>query len=320
MSEPLVVVKDLVKTFDSSKGLLSPKKYVHAVTDVSFTINPKETFALVGESGCGKSTTGRLVMRLLHPDSGQVFFDGTDITDYTVNQMRPLRSDMQMVFQDPYGSLNPRIKIEDLIAEPLKIHTKLSAEERRKAVHELLEVVGLRPEHADRYPHEFSGGQRQRIGIARALSVRPKLIVADEPVSALDVSIQAQVLNLLKELQQKYELTYLFISHNLSVVEMIADKIGVMYMGKLVESAPKEELYSNPLHPYTKALLSAVPIPDPTHKHNRIILKGDLPSPVNPPSGCMFHTRCPNCTEQCKAEKPVLREVSKDHFVACPYV
>ncbi|NLG93374.1 MAG: dipeptide ABC transporter ATP-binding protein [Clostridiales bacterium] len=320
MSEPLVVVKDLVKTFVSSKGLLSPKKYVHAVTDVSFTIHPKETFALVGESGCGKSTTGRLVTRLLHPDAGQVIFDGTDITNYTVNQMRPLRSNMQMVFQDPYGSLNPRIKIEDLVAEPLKIHTNLSAEERRKVVYELLEVVGLRAEHANRYPHEFSGGQRQRIGIARALSVRPKLIVADEPVSALDVSIQAQVLNLLKELQQKYELTYLFISHDLSVVEMIADKIGVMYLGKLVESAPKEELYSNPLHPYTKALLSAVPIPDPTHKRNRIILKGDLPSPVNPPSGCMFHTRCPNCTEQCKVEKPALREVSKDHFVACPYV
>ncbi|QEY35559.1 dipeptide ABC transporter ATP-binding protein [Caproiciproducens galactitolivorans] len=320
MSEPLVVVKDLVKTFVSSKGLLSPKRYVHAVTDVSFTIHPKETFALVGESGCGKSTTGRLVTRLLHPDAGQVIFDGTDITNYTVNQMRPLRSNMQMVFQDPYGSLNPRIKIEDLVAEPLKIHTNLSAEERRKVVYELLEVVGLRTEHADRYPHEFSGGQRQRIGIARALSVRPKLIVADEPVSALDVSIQAQVLNLLKELQQKYELTYLFISHDLSVVEMIADKIGVMYLGKLVESAPKEELYSNPLHPYTKALLSAVPIPDPTHKRNRIILKGDLPSPVYPPSGCMFHTRCPNCTEQCKVEKPALREVSKDHFVACPYV
>ncbi len=319
MSEPLVVVKDLVKTFVSSKGLLSPKKYVHAVTDVSFTINPKETFALVGESGCGKSTTGRLVTRLLCPDSGQVLFDGTDITNYNENKMRPLRSNMQMIFQDPYGSLNPRIKIEDLVAEPLKIHTKLDAEERRKIVYELLEVVGLRPEHADRYPHEFSGGQRQRIGIARALSVRPKLIVADEPVSALDVSIQAQVLNLLKELQQKYELTYLFISHDLSVVEMIADKIGVMYLGKLVESAPKEELYTNPLHPYTKALLSAVPVPDPTRKRNRIILKGDLPSPVNPPSGCLFHTRCPDCTENCKVEKPVLREVSKDHFVACPY-
>ncbi|WP_312692222.1 ABC transporter ATP-binding protein [Caproiciproducens sp.] len=319
MSEPLVVVKDMVKTFVSSKGLLSPKKYVHAVTDVSFTINPKETFALVGESGCGKSTTGRLVTRLLRPDSGQVLFDGTDITNYNENQMRPLRSNMQMIFQDPYGSLNPRIKIEDLVAEPLKIHTKLNTEERRKIVYELLEVVGLRPEHADRYPHEFSGGQRQRIGIARALSVHPKLIVADEPVSALDVSIQAQVLNLLKELQQKYELTYLFISHDLSVVEMIADKIGVMYLGKLVESAPKEELYSNPLHPYTKALLSAVPVPDPTRKRNRIILKGDLPSPVNPPSGCLFHTRCPGCTENCKVEKPVLREVSKDHFVACPY-
>lgn len=319
MSEPLVQVQDLVKTFMSSKGLLTKPKYVHAVTDVTFSINPQETFALVGESGCGKSTTGRLVTRLLKPDSGKVIFDGKDITGFSEQQMRAVRSNMQMIFQDPYGSLNPRIKIGDLVAEPLCIHTNLSAAERRKIVYELLEVVGLHPEHANRYPHEFSGGQRQRIGIARALSVHPKLIVADEPVSALDVSIQAQVLNLLKELQKKYELTYLFISHDLSVVEMISDKIGVMYLGKLMESAPKEELFQNPMHPYTKALLSAVPIPDPARQRSRIILKGDLPSPVNPPSGCMFHTRCPYCTEQCRAKVPELRKLADGHFVACHY-
>lgn len=319
MSEPLVEVQNLVKTFVSSKGLLSKPKYVHAVTDVSFSIHPQETFALVGESGCGKSTTGRLVTRLLRPDSGKVLFDGNDITNYSEKQMRAVRSNVQMIFQDPYGSLNPRIKVEDLVAEPLSIHTKLSTAEKRKIVYELLEVVGLRPEHANRYPHEFSGGQRQRIGIARALTVHPKLIVADEPVSALDVSIQAQVLNLLKELQKKYDLTYLFISHDLSVVEMIADKIGVMYLGKLVESAPKEKLFLNPVHPYTRALLSAVPIPDPTHERNRVILKGDLPSPVTPPSGCLFHTRCPYCTEQCKEKVPELRNLAENHFVACHY-
>lgn len=320
MSESLVEVRKLVKTFASSGGLMSKAKHVHAVTDVSFSVNPRETFALVGESGCGKSTTGRLVTRLLEPDLGQVLFDGADITNYTEKQMRPVRSNMQMIFQDPYGSLNPRIKVEDLIGEPLSIHTKLSTAEKRKIIYDLLEVVGLHPEHANRYPHEFSGGQRQRIGIARALTVHPKLIVADEPVSALDVSIQAQVLNLLKELQRKYELTYIFISHDLSVVEMIADKIGVMYLGKIMESAPKEELYSKPLHPYTQALLSAVPVPDPKHVRNRIILKGDLPSPVNPPSGCLFHTRCPYCAEKCKTDKPDLREIVEEHFVACHYV
>ena len=320
MSEPLVQVQHLVKTFFSSKGMFSKPKYVHAVTDVSFSIYPKETFALVGESGCGKSTTGRLILRLLHPDSGHIIFDGKDITDVTEQQMRPIRSNMQMIFQDPYGSLDPRKKVENLIEEPMRIHTSMNAEERRNKVAELLDVVGLRPEQADRYPHEFSGGQRQRIGIARALAVHPKLIIADEPVSALDVSIQAQVLNLLKELQEKYDLTYLFISHDLSVVEMISDTIGVMYLGKLVEMASTEELFRNPLHPYTRALLSAVPIPDPTRKQNRMILKGDLPSPINPPSGCLFHTRCPNCTERCKQEEPEFREISDGHFVACPYV
>lgn len=320
MSEPLVKVHDLTKTFISTKGMFAQPKYVHAVTKVSFSIRPKETFALVGESGCGKSTTGRLIMRLLQPDGGTVLFDGKDITHNTDRQMRSVRNQMQMIFQDPNGSLDPRMKIGDLIAEPLRIHTSMSAAERQKTVDELLEVVGLHPEQAFRYPHEFSGGQRQRIGIARALSVHPKLIVADEPVSALDVSIQAQVLNLLKDLQKKYELTYLFISHNLSVVEMIADTIGVMYLGKLVELAPKEELFQNPMHPYTKALLSAVPIPDPTRQHDRIILGGDLPSPVNPPSGCQFHTRCPICAEACGREEPEFRRVSDGHFVACPYV
>ena len=233
--------------------------------------------------------------------------------------MRPLRSDIQMVFQDPYGSLNPRMKVQDLIGEPLLIHTNMTAGERLKKVHELLGVVGLSPSHGERYPHEFSGGQRQRIGIARALTVQPKLIIADEPVSALDVSIQAQVLNLLQNLQKEYNLTYLFISHDLSVVEMISDRIGVMYLGTIVETAPKKELYANPRHPYTRALLSAVPIPDPDKKSKRIILQGDLPSPSNPPSGCLFHTRCPYCTEKCKTERPQPVEIAPGHVVKCHY-
>ncbi|MDO5422262.1 MAG: dipeptide ABC transporter ATP-binding protein [Eubacteriales bacterium] len=319
MSKPLVSVKHAVKTFQVNKGMFSEKKYVHAVNDVSFDIQAGETFSLVGESGCGKSTTGRLINHILVPDSGEVWFDGTDISKYNEKQMRPLRKDIQMIFQDPYGALNPRIKIQDQIAEPLLIHTNMSAGERLKKVHELLGVVGLNPMHGERYPHEFSGGQLQRVGIARALTVNPKLIIADEPVSALDVSIQAQVLNLMQDLQEEYNLTYLFISHDLSVVEMISDRIGVMYLGTIVETAPKAELYQNPRHPYTQALLSAVPIPDPTHEKNRITLKGDLPSPVNPPKGCLFHTRCPHCTDKCKAERPEFRTVGKDHVVKCHY-
>lgn len=271
----------------------------------------------MGESGCGKSTTGRLVTRLLEPNDGEVWFKGQNISHISDNQMRPIRKDIQMVFQDPYASLNPRMKVKDLVAEPLLIHTKLSSKERDKLACELLETVGLNSIHAERYAFEFSGGQRQRIGIARALSVRPSLIVADEPVSALDVSIQSQVLNLLQDLQEEYGLTYLFISHDLSVVEHISDRIGVMYLGSLVETADKDTLYDRPMHPYTQALLSSVPVPDPTLKKERIILKGDLPSPVNPPSGCRFHTRCPSCMEICKQHVPIFREVEPGHEVAC---
>ena len=317
MSKTLVSVKHAVKTFQANKGMFSGKKYVHAVNDVSFDIHEGETFSLVGESGCGKSTTGRLVNHILVPDSGEVWFDGKDISKYTEKEMRPLRKDIQMIFQDPYGALNPRIKIQDQIGEPLLIHTNMSAGERLKKVHELLGIVGMNPMHGERYPHEFSGGQLQRVGIARALTVNPKLIIADEPVSALDVSIQAQVLNLMQDLQEQYKLTYLFISHDLSVVEMISDRIGVMYLGTIVETAPKADLYAHPEHPYTQALLSAVPIADPTREKKRIILKGDLPSPVNPPKGCLFHTRCPYCTEKCKTERPEFKEISKGHFVKC---
>ena len=319
MSEPLVSVKNIKKTFAANKGMFGKKKFVHAVNDVSFDIMPGETFSLVGESGCGKSTTGKLIDHLLIPDSGEIWFEGKEISKISQNEMRPLRSDIQMVFQDPYGSLNPRMKVQDLIGEPLLIHTNMSAGERLKKVQELLQVVGLSPAHGERYPHEFSGGQRQRIGIARALTVQPKLIIADEPVSALDVSIQAQVLNLLQQLQEEFNLTYLFISHDLSVVEMISDRIGVMYLGTIVETAPKEELYANPRHPYTRALLSAVPIPDPEKEKDRIILKGDLPSPSNPPSGCLFHTRCAHCTEKCRTEKPEPKIVGDRHVVKCHY-
>lgn len=319
MSEHLLEVKDIVKTFSSTKGMFQKKKVVHAVNDVSFEIKKGETFSLVGESGCGKSTTGRLIDHLLTPDSGEIWFEGTEISKLSENGMRPFRSDIQMIFQDPYGSLNPRMRVQDLIGEPLLIHTKMSKGERLKKVQELLEVVGLSAAHGERYPHEFSGGQRQRIGIARALTVQPKLIIADEPVSALDVSIQAQVLNLLQKLQKDFDLTYLFISHDLSVVEMISDRIGVMYLGTIVETAPKEELYGNPRHPYTNALLSAVPIPDPEAKRERVALKGDLPSTTNLPKGCLFSTRCPYATDQCRTKRPKAVTVGKDHIVKCHY-
>ncbi|MDD5939627.1 MAG: dipeptide ABC transporter ATP-binding protein [Lachnospiraceae bacterium] len=317
MSNTLMSVQDIVKTFAVNRGLFSKKKFVHAVNHVSFDIREGETFSLVGESGCGKSTTARLLNHLITPDSGHILFEGKDIAGIGESEMRPLRSDIQMIFQDPYGSLDPRMKIQDLIGEPLLIHTDLSAGERLKKVQELLKVVGLTPEHGERYPHEFSGGQRQRVGIARALSVNPKMIIADEPVSALDVSIQAQVLNLMQDLQEKFHLTYLFISHDLSVVEMISDRIGVMYLGTIVESAPKKEIFLHPLHPYTKALLSAVPIADPDRHNERIALKGELPSPVHPPKGCLFHTRCPYCTDRCREEMPQLKEAAPGHFCRC---
>ena len=317
MSEPLLSVKNMKKTFQANGGMFSKKKFVHAVNDVSFDIYPGETFSLVGESGCGKSTTGKLIDHLITPDSGEIWFEGKEISRLSEKEMRPLRSDIQMVFQDPYGSLNPRMKVQDLIGEPLLIHTNMSAGERLKKVHELLGTVGLSPSHGERYPHEFSGGQRQRIGIARALTVQPKLIIADEPVSALDVSIQAQVLNLLQQLQKDFNLTYLFISHDLSVVEYISDTVGVMYLGNLVEYGTTEDIFRNPLHPYTEALFSAIPIPDPEAKMNRIVLEGSIPSPANPPEGCKFHTRCAHCMERCKHEAPVQKEVEPGHYVVC---
>jgi oligopeptide transport system ATP-binding protein len=317
MEAPLVEVRNLKKYFPKNKGLFGGKKtYVKAVDDVSFTINEGETLGLVGESGCGKSTTGRMLMRLLDPTEGQILFGGNDISGLNDNQIRDMRKEFQMVFQDPYASLNPRMKVSDIIAEPLIVHG-YPKEKREERVQHLLEVVGLNAFHANRFPHEFSGGQRQRIGIARALAVNPKLIVADEPVSALDVSIQSQILNLLKDLQEEFNLTYLFIAHDLSVVEHISDRVGVMYLGKIVELAAKENLYQEPLHPYTKALLSAVPVPNPRIKRDRIILTGDIPSPSNPPSGCTFHTRCPFAMEECKKVIPQLKEISNGHYVSC---
>lgn len=316
--EKILSLKNVSKTFPVGKTLLGkPDKFVHAVNNVSFDVYKGETFSIVGESGCGKSTTGRLINHLLTPDSGVVEFMGKDISKISQDEMRPLRKDMQMIFQDPAGSLNPRMRVEDLVAEPLLIHTNMSKEERMKAVHELLGIVGMSEKHAKRYPHEFSGGQKQRIGIARALTVKPKLIIADEPISALDVSIQAQVLNLLHNLQEKFDLTYVFISHDLSVVEMISDRIAVMYLGFVVETAPKELLYKTPMHPYTEALLSAVPIPDPTHEPNRIILEGDIPSTINLPKGCPFAARCKKCMPECLEQRPVTKEVEPEHFVAC---
>lgn len=319
MNQTLLEVQNVKKYFPIPSKLFSRKKeFVKAVDGVSFTVNKGETLSIVGESGCGKSTTGRMIMKLLDITEGKVIFEGQDITNMTDDQIRPLRKEFQMVFQDPYASLNPRLTIKEILEEPLIVHN-FNKGNRNQRVTELLEVVGLNKYHADRYPHEFSGGQRQRIGIARALAVNPKLIIADEPVSALDVSIQSQVLNLMKDLQEEFGLTYVFIAHDLSVVEHISDRVGVMYLGRLVELATRDELFGKPLHPYTKALLSAVPIPDPTVKRERIILKGDIPSPANPPSGCTFHTRCPFAQETCKIQVPEFRELESGHYVACHY-
>lgn len=316
--EKLLEVRNLKKHFPIKGGLLRRTiGHVKAVEDISFTMEYGETLGIVGESGSGKSTLGRTIIRLLDPTEGQIIFQGKDISNLSRKQMRPHRKDIQMVFQDPYASLNPRMTIGQLVEEPLLIHTDLSKKDRLDKVRELLNIVGLNDEAINRYPHEFSGGQRQRIGIARALVVRPKLIIADEPVSALDVSIQSQVINLMMDLQRDFHLSYLFIAHDLSVVKHISDRIGVMYLGKMVEIAPKKELFSSPLHPYTQALLSAVPVPDPKAKRERVILKGDIPSAANPPSGCVFHTRCPKAFDQCSAVKPELKEVAPKHFVAC---
>jgi peptide/nickel transport system ATP-binding protein/oligopeptide transport system ATP-binding protein len=315
----LVVVENLVKYFPVRGGVLQRvQAWVQAVDDVSFTIREGETLGLVGESGCGKTTVGRTMLKLIEPTSGRVRFDGTDLFSLPPRELKDMRRHIQIIFQDPYSSLDPRKTVGESVAEGLRIHGIGTARERHEQVLDILHKVGLEDYHARRYPHEFSGGQRQRIGIARALALKPKFIVADEPVSALDVSIQAQVLNLLRELQSEMGLTYLFIAHNMSVVEHISDRVAVMYLGKIVEIAPTQELFRNPLHPYTRALLSAVPVPDPRRKRERIILTGDVPSPLNPPGGCRFHPRCPEVMQHiCPLREPSLIEHSPGHWVSC---
>jgi oligopeptide transport system ATP-binding protein len=319
----LLEVRDLYKYFPINAGVFSRHVGdVKAVDGVDFSIRSGDTLGLVGESGSGKTTAGRVVLRLLPATKGQVLFEGTDIGELGREEMRKLRKSMQIIFQDPYASLNPRMTVGDIVGEPLRIHDLAKGKEAETRVQELLRLVGLQPYHANRYPHEFSGGQRQRIGIARALAVSPKFIVADEPVSALDVSIQAQVINLLQDLQAQFGLTYLFIAHDLSVVRHISTRVAVMYVGKIVEIADRDDLYENPLHPYTQALLSAIPIPDPAieSRRKRIIISGDIPSPVNPPSGCRFHTRCPIAFDRCKVEVPPLRSYAPNHVAACHWV
>jgi oligopeptide/dipeptide ABC transporter ATP-binding protein len=314
----LLEVRNLKKYFPVRRGVLSRvASHVKAVDDVSFTIEKGETFGLVGESGCGKTTTGRAVLRLVEPDSGEVRFDGIDMLKLGAVELRGLRRDMQIIFQDPYASLNPRMTIRTIVGEPFAIHGIATGSDRDQRVAELLKTVGLEPSVMNRYPHEFSGGQRQRIGIARALALRPKLIVADEPVSALDVSIQSQIINLLADLQSQFSLTYLFISHAIPVIEHISTRIGVMYVGKLVEVGTSTQICVNPKHPYTQALLSAVPVPDPAAKKHRIVLKGDVPTPINPPSGCRFHPRCPIAVDRCKTEEPLLRPIENGRQAAC---
>ncbi len=320
MTPPLLEIDAVVKHFPVHGGLLGREvAAVRAVDGVSFAIRPGETLGLVGESGCGKSTLGRTILRLIEPTRGKIMYDGRDIVTLGAGEMRGLRRQMQIIFQDPYASLNPRMTVGQIVGEAFAIHRLASGRERQDRVRELLMQVGLRPEHVDRYPHEFSGGQRQRIGIARALAVSPKFIVADEPISALDVSIQAQIVNLLRDLQQQLGLTYLFISHDLKVVEYISDRVAVMYLGKVVEIARSKEIYTSPQHPYTRALLSAVPFPDPARRRDRILLEGDVPSPMHPPPGCAFHPRCPLAIDRCKTETPVLEPVkgAADHAVAC---
>lgn len=309
----LLKVRNLKKYFPVENS----DEVVKAVDDVSFNILAGETLGLVGESGCGKSTIGRCILRLIEPTSGEIIFENKNILKLNKEELRLLRRQMQIIFQDPYSSLNPRLSVYSIVSEPLKIHGIGTESERKEIVADLLRKVGLDPAYMDRYPHEFSGGQRQRIGIARAIALKPKLIVCDEPVSALDVSVQAQVINLLQDLQNEFGLTYLFISHGLAIVQHISDRVAVMYLGKIVEIASSKRLYENPLHPYTKALLSAIPIPDPKKRRERIILQGDVPTPINPPSGCRFRNRCPIAVKECAEQVPVLREIEKEHFAAC---
>lgn len=319
MAKNLLEVNNLKKYFPVKAGIFKRTvAHVKAVDDISFAVKEGETLGLVGESGCGKSTTGRTILRLLEATAGEVLFEGKDVMALNKTQLREIRRDMQIIFQDPYASLNPRMTVADIVGEPLDIH-KLAAnkKERNKRVIEILENVGLGEEYMNRYPHEFSGGQRQRIGVARALAVDPKLIIADEPVSALDVSVQAQVVNLMQDLQKEFGLTYLFIAHDLSVVKHISDRVAVMYLGKIVELADKKELFKNPIHPYTQSLLSAIPEADPKKKKDRIILEGDVPSPVDPPSGCRFHPRCPKAFEKCPVMEPEFKEYGDGHFAAC---
>ena len=321
MKEPLLEVKDLKKYFPIKGGIFSKAiGYVYAVDGVSFYLNEGESLGLVGESGCGKSTTARAILRLIEPTEGEILFQGKDICKLNPTEMRSVRRDMQIVFQDPYASLDPRRTVEQIIGEPLDVFRISTKKERRDRIAYLLQKVGLSPDHARRYPHEFSGGQRQRIGIARALALNPKLIIGDEPVSALDVSIQAQVINLLEDIQKEFNLSYMIIAHDLAVVEHVCDRIAVMYLGRIVELAKDRELYTSPLHPYTVALLSAIPVPDPNITKKRIILEGDVPSPMRPPSGCHFHTRCSRKKEVCEVTVPELTEIKEGHFVACHFL